>query len=57
MHGDVRPILMAENREKGVDLPWGKREIYLCDDQGSINEWMRRGGREERGREAAKASC
>lgn len=28
VHGDVRPILMVENGEKGLDLPWGKREIY-----------------------------
>lgn len=43
VHGDVRAILMAEYREKGVDLPWGKSEIYLWDDQGSIKEWISKG--------------
>jgi len=46
---------MAENKEKGVDLPWGKRGLYSRDDRGSINEWVRGGGVEKKG-EAAEAS-
>lgn len=35
---------MAEEREKRVDLPWGNREMYSCNDQGSINGWICMGG-------------
>lgn len=55
VHGDVRPMLMAENREKWVDLPWAEKEIHLWDDRGSINDWMGGGG--GMGEEVAKDSC
>lgn len=55
VHGDVRPMLMAENREKWVDLPWAGKEIHLWDDRGSVNDWMGGGGgREEGGRKWPK---